>query len=184
MGLAAVILAPASAREDATNVIDRTFSCEAGYVGGLHQVTIYSAYRTSPGSSKLRASSSVTQNMFESLGSMSSDGFTVHRGHCVPAKKGVRLTTNGLRGGAVPPLGAEVTCETPRRLFLRVRASFAKPVAARTSRQYGFPQLTAMGDLQEAAIALGTRDGETIAYLSVTGTERARLFTLRTCKED
>jgi hypothetical protein len=41
-----------------------------------------------------------------------------------------------------------------------------------------------MGDLQEAAIALGTRDGETIAYLSVTGTERARLFTLRTCKED
>jgi hypothetical protein len=83
-GLAAVFLAPASAREDATNVIDRTFSCEAGYVGGLHQVTIHSAYRPRPGSSKLRASSSVTQNMFESLGSMSSDGFTVHRGHACP----------------------------------------------------------------------------------------------------
>lgn len=184
IGLAAVILAPASAREDATNVIDRTFSCEAGYVGGLHQVTIYSTYQTTPGSSKLRASSSVTQNMFESLGSISSDGFTVHRGHCVPAEKRVKLTTKGLRGGAVPPLGAETTCETPRRLFLRVRASFANPVTARTSRQYGFPQLTATGDLREAAIALGTRSGDTIAYLSVTGTERARLFTLRACKED
>lgn len=182
--VAAVVLAPASAREAASRVVDRTFSCEAGFVGGLHQVTIYSAYRTSAGSSKLEASSTVAMNMYESLGSLSSDGFTVHRGHCRLAKSSVRLTTKSLRGGTVPSLGAKVTCETPRRLVLRVRASFANPVAARTSRQFGFPQLSAMGDLQEAAIALGTRAGTTIAYLSVTGTEKARLFTLRSCKED
>ena len=181
---AALLVATSAAEPQAARIVNRTFSCEAGFVGALHQVTLYSRYATSPGSTRLRASSSVTQNMFESLGSLRSDGLSVHRGHCLPARSPVKLTTRSLRGGAVPPLGAELTCDTPRRLLLRVRAVFERPVTPQTSRQYGFPQLTASGALEQAAFALATPSGRQIAYLSVTGTEKARLFTVRTCRED
>ena len=38
--------------------------------------------------------------------------------------------------------------------------------------------------LKRARRALGTLAGKTIAYMSVTGAETSRQFTLRTCKED
>jgi hypothetical protein len=183
-GIAAVLLAPAHAGDRASRVVDSTYSCAAGFVGGLHQVTVRSSYSATPGAARLRVSSSIATNIYESLGSLSADGFTLHRGLCVPAKATVKLTTKGMRGGAVPPLGAEATCETPRRLLLRVRAVFKRPVTPQTSRQFGFPQLVATGQLENAAFAVGTPAGRTVAYLSVAGTEKARFFTVRTCKED
>jgi hypothetical protein len=182
----AVLLAPGGGAEPrATRIVDRTFSCAAGYVGGLHQVTIGTTFSTPPGSSTLRASSYVTRNLHEAaLGSLSSEGISVHRRLCSAARRTVKLSTKGLRGGAVPPLGAEATCETPRRVLLRVRAVFARPVTAQTLRTFGFPQLVATGELEQAALAVGTLLGKPIAYTSVTGAETSRLFTLRTCKED
>jgi hypothetical protein len=183
-GLAAAILSPAHAHEEASRTFDRTFSCEAGYVGGLYRVNLGSAYSTSPGSSALVATSSVTRDLWDApLGQMSSEGVTVHRRLCVPAKSTVKLTTKGLRGGLVPPLGAESTCETPRRLLLRVRAAFERPVTPQTVKPFGFPILSATGELERAALAVGTRAGKTLAYLSLTGAGKARLFTQRTCKE-
>jgi hypothetical protein len=181
---ATLLLAPnGGAREQAERVVDRTFACQAGYVGGLYQVDVTSMLSTDP-SSKLRASSSVTQGLHQTLGHMTTDGVTVHRGLCAPSRARVALTTKGLRGGAVPPLGIESTCETPRRVLLRVRAVFTRPVTTQVSKQFGFPQFQAIGRIHQAAIGIGTPGGKTIAYTSVTGAEKARLFTLRTCKED
>lgn len=168
----------------ASRILDRTFSCEAGYVGGLHQVTVQAYYRTPEGSSKLRVSASVTQNMFTSLGSMSSEGVAVHRGLCSVSRKTLRLTTKSLRGGVASQLGVKATCETPRRVLLRIRAIFRRPVATRIVRTFGFPQLTVTGELDHASMAIGLATGEPIAYVSVTGTERSRLFTRASCKED
>lgn len=184
LALCLLVVPVGSAQPAASRVIDRTFSCAAGFVGGLHQVTLGTTFTTRSGTSALKASSYVQQNMFESLGSLDSDGVTVHRGLCAVAKKTVALTTKGLRGGTVSQLGARTTCETPRRILLRVRAVFERPVTTRTTRQFGFPQFGASGELEQAAMVVGTLTGRTIAYLSVTGTEKARLFTLRTCKED
>ena len=89
-----------------------------------------------------------------------------------------------MRGGRVPPLGADAMCETPRRVLMRVRGVFGRPPQVSTSRQFGFPQLTAFGNVEQAAIALATAAGKPLAYVSVTGTEKARFFTVRTCKED
>jgi hypothetical protein len=181
---AAVLVAPAGAAPQASRILDRTFSCESGYVGGLHQVKLDSTFSAAPGSA-LQATSSVTRNLFDAaLAQLSSQGVTVHRGFCSPAKGAVRLTTKGLRGGAVPPLGVATTCETPRRLLLRVRAVFKRPVTPQTAKPFGFPMLSAFGEVQEAAVAIGSRTGRTIGYLSVTGTEKARLFAARTCEED
>jgi len=182
--LATVWASRVGAEPRASRIVDRTFSCEAGFVGGLYQVTLGTTFTTRPGSSRLRASSYVQQNMFESLASLDSDGLTVHRGLCAAANKTVALTTKGLRGGTVSQLGARTTCETPHRVLLRVRAVFERPVTTRITRRFGFPQLGASGDVVRAAMAIGTLTGRTIAYASVTGTEKARLFTLRTCEED
>lgn len=165
-------------------VLDRTFSCEAGYLGGLYQVQLSSTYEPAT-SSSLRAVASVTKNIWESpYGMLASSGFSVHRGLCTPSTATVKLTTRGLRGGAVPSLGVEAMCETPRRVLMRVHAVFSRPPSVATSRQFGFPQLNAFGSVRRAAIAVGTPAGKTFGYLSVTGSERARLFTVRTCKED
>jgi hypothetical protein len=180
-GLAA---SSAGAEPQASRVVDRTLSCQAGFVGGLHQVTVGTTFGTRPGSSILKASAYVQQNMFESLGNVWSDGLAVHRGHCAGTRKNVALTTKGLRGGTVSQLGARATCETPRRILLRVRAVSERLVSTRITRRFGFPQLVASGDLELAAIAIGTPAGKPIAYLSVTGAEKARLFTLQTCEED
>lgn len=182
--LAAVALGPAQARIDASRILDRTYSCEAGYIGGLFQVQLSSQYQ--PGTaSKLQVFASVTKNMWESpYGQLGSAGLSVNRKLCVPASAAVKLTTSGMRGGRVPPLGAEAMCETPRRVLMRVRAVFKRPPQVSTSRQFGFPQLSAFGRVDQAAIALADPAGRPIAYVSVTGTEKARFFTVRTCKED
>lgn len=174
----------AGAEPGASRLVDRTFSCEAGFVGGLRQVTVRSGYSTIPDPPKLKASAGVARNMFESLASLSSEGFSVHRGNCAVAKAKVALTTRSLRGGVTPLLGAAATCETPTRILLRVRATFIRPPTIETTRRYGYPLLTATGDLDGSAIAVATKSGTPLAYLSVTGDEKARLFTRRTCKED
>ena len=183
--VSALPLAPAQAGEPAPRILDRTYSCEAGYIGGLYQVQLSSRYQPGASPSKLLAFASVTKNMWESPhGQLGSTGLSVNRKLCVPSRGAVTLTTKGMRGGRVPPLGVEATCETPRRVLMRVRAVFTRSPRVSTSRQFGFPQLTAFGSVGEAAIAIATPAGNPIAYVAVTGTEKARLFTVRTCKED
>ena len=184
VALATVVLAPAQARTDASRILDRTYSCEAGYIGGLYQVQLSTQYQ--PGSSsKPQVFASVTKNMWESpYGQLGSTGLSVNRKLCVPARGDVKLTTRGMRGGRVPPVGADAMCETTQRVLMRVRGVFRRPPQVSTSRQFGFPQLTAFGNVEQAAIALATAAGKSLAYVSVTGTEKARFFTVRTCKED
>lgn len=166
-------------------IIDRTFSCTSGYVGGLHQVDLSLSYSKPPGSPSLKISAAVTQDMHSApLAQLAPDGLSVHRGLCSPARATVKLSTEGMRGGAVPPLGSAATCETPSRPLLRVRAVFAGPVLTQTTKPFGFPILSASGKLEQAAIAIGAKTGKTIAYLSVTGKDKGRQFTARTCKED
>lgn len=184
VGVAATLLSPASARVEASRIVDRTFSCEAGFVGGQHQVIVQSRYSTIPDSSKLKVYSGVVRNMFDSLASLQSEGFNVHRGNCAIAKTRVALTTKTLRGGVVPPLGSEATCVTPTRVLVRVRASFTRPPTIDTTGRYGYPLLTATGALETSAIAVATRTGMPIAYLSVTGAEKARFFARPTCEKD
>lgn len=181
---ASALATNAGADVSASRIVDRTFSCEAGFVGGLHQVTVRSGYSTIPDSSKLKVYSGVARNMFDSLASLYSEGFNVHRGNCATARARVALSTKTLRGGVVPPLGAEATCVTPTRVLLRVRASFTRPPTIDTTGRYGYPLLSVTGALETSAIAVATRTGKPIAYLSVTGAEKARFFTRPTCKED
>ena len=183
--LAATLSDVAGGRVGAKGIVDRTFSCEAGFVGGLHQVNLSIVPSTQPGSSQIQPSAEFTRNLFEAaLESLAPEGVSVHRQRCIPARAKLRLTTKGMRGGAVSQIGAETTCETPRRLLLRVRAAFAGPVRVETQRDFGFPQLVARGEVLNAAVDVGASTGKPLAYLALTKAGKARLFTVRTCKED
>ena len=83
VGVAATLLSPAGARVEASRIVDRTFLCESGFVGGLHRLDVSSQYSTRQGSSDLTVYSSITRNMYESpLGAMSSAGIAIHRQRC------------------------------------------------------------------------------------------------------
>lgn len=185
VGLAAVVLAPADARESASRVIDRTFSCETGYVGGVYQASVESYWSVPPQVDRRTASATVVTNLANGfLAGVSSRSMYVNRLYCKEASAKVMLTTRGMRGGEVSPFSTEYDCFTSRRVLLRIRGDFAKPTTLRTASPTGFPMLRAEGATKRTELALATLAGKPIAYATTVGTKTARLFTSTNCQED
>ena len=165
--------------------MDRTFVCATGYVGGVYQASVESYWHVPPQTERRTPSataSTVLTNGF--LGGISSTSVYVNRLHCTATKSKLPLTTKGLRGGAFSPFNTEFDCFTPRGLLLRVRGEFVKPTTLQTASPFGYPQLQAMGPTKQTELALGTLKGKSIAYASIAGTKKARLFIATDCQED
>jgi hypothetical protein len=185
VGLAAVVLAPAHARESASRVIDRTFSCETHYLGGVYQASVESYWFVPPQGGRRTPSATATTlatNGF--LGGISSSSMYVTRLRCRATSARVRLTTKSLRGGAFSQLRTSYDCFTPRRVLLRLRGEFVKPTTLRTASPSGYPQFQALGATKRTELAVATVAGKPIAYASIAGAKTARLFTSTTCQED
>ena len=183
--LAGVLVLPAHAREDASRVVDRTFACATGYVGGVYQASVESYWHVPPQVERRTPSattSTVLTNGF--LGGISPTSVYVNRLHCKATKSKLPLTTNGLRGGSFSPFNTEFDCFTPRKLLLRVRGEFVKPTTLQTASPFGYPQLQALGLTNRTELALATLKGKPIAYASIAGAKKARLFISPNCQED
>ena len=184
LALAGAILAPASAREDASRVIDRTFSCEVGYLGGVYQAEVQSYWSVPPQVERRTASATIVANLANGfLGGISSSSMYVNRLYCKATSAQVRLTTKGLHGGPFSQFGVEYQCFTSRRVLVRVRGDFVKPTTLRTASPSGFPQLQALGATKRTELAVATIAGKPIAYASIVP-KKARLFTSPDCQED
>jgi hypothetical protein len=59
-----------------------------------------------------------------------------------------------------------------------------KPTTLRAASPFGYPQLQASGPTTRTELALGTLSGKPIAYASIAGTKKARLFIANDCQED
>lgn len=185
VGIAGVLLAPAYAREEASRVVDRTFACETGYLGGVYQTTVNSNWYVPPPATGRIPSATVTTNLTDGfLGGISSSSIHVNRLHCKATKTKVQLSTKGLSGGSFSSLPVQYDCYTPRRVLLRIRGEFVKPTTLRTASPYGYPQLRALGATTRAELAVATLAGKPIAYASIAGAKTARLFTSTDCQED
>ncbi len=185
VGIALMLLSPAYAREEASRVVDRTFSCETGYLGGIYQATVQSYWSVPPQVERRIPSATVVTNLTNGfLGGISSSSIYVNRLHCKATKTKLPLTTKGLRGGAFSPLATEFDCYAPRRVLLRIRGDFVKPTTLRTAKPFGYPQLQALGATKQAELAVATLAGKPIAYASIAGAKTARLFTSTDCQED
>ena len=85
---------------------------------------------------------------------------------------------------ACTPLpGQEYECEVPRRVFVRVRAVFHTPTKLEPDRSFGYLQLQARCEVSEAALAVRTASGRTLAFASL-GAGKARVFATPGCTED
>jgi len=179
-------MAPAgSAEPAASRVIDRTFSCETGFLGGIYQAQVQSSWWIPPQSQRRSPTASVSTNLADGvLGGISQSWLYVNRLHCRATKAKLPLTTNGLRGGAFSPLAVEYDCDMPRRMLFRIRGEFLKATTLRTASPNGFPQLQAVGATKQTELAIGTLAGTPIAYASIAGTKKARLLTSSNCEED
>ena len=185
VGIAGALLAPAYGREDVARVVDRTFACETGYVGGIYQATMQSYWSVPPQVARRTPSATVVTNLTNGfLGGISSSSIYVNRLHCKATNVKLPLTTKGLRGGAFSPLGTEFDCYTPRRVLLRIRGDFVKPTTLRTASPSGYPQLQALGATKRSELAVATLAGKPIAYAFIAGAKTARLFTSTDCQED
>ena len=103
------------AASGSSRVLDRTFSCATGYLGGIYQVRIATDWSAPQGSQKLEPSASASTNLEHGfLGDIGRVSMDVNRVNCQATSQKVPLTTTGLSGGAFSRLPTEYACETSR----------------------------------------------------------------------
>ena len=101
----------------------------------------------------------------------------IYKKLCRPAAQPVPLQRTGLRPQAAGQLGAELVCEAPRRVLVRVRAVLSSSGRLRSGQDFHFTH----APLREATLAVRTLSGKPLAYAMVSQTGTATLFTAKGC---
>jgi hypothetical protein len=175
---------PATSSASGARVIDRTLLCSTAIRGGIRQISIQASAAVGPASGG--ASFGVLTSWVPDgrLASGSTAGLTLNSPHCSSTRANVPLAPGKLEGGSPGTSGQEFDCETPRRVLLRVRAEFRVPTPLETSREWGYPELVARGEVTKASLAIRTQAGKPLAYATVSASGKARLFAAGSCIED
>jgi hypothetical protein len=94
----------------------------------------------------------------------------------------VPLTTKGLSGFAASPLDDEYHCVVPKRVLVRVKATFRAPTSLRLNRKWG--TLEARGVVREGVVVVSTEAGKAVALAIVNESGKARLNVADNCEPD
>jgi hypothetical protein len=163
-------------------VIDRTLLCSIAMRGGIRLLEISASGRTATGVPSFFLSTNWSPDA--GLVSASTESVTLNPTRCTPSRVRVALTTEKLEGGPAGPSERQFECESPSRVLVRLRAVFRSQAALETSRDFGYPQLRAGGEVKEASLAIRTRAGRPLAFASVHDSGSARVFGGSGCTED
>lgn len=98
-------------------------------------------------------------------------------GTCSTSKAAVALSSAGLTGGRVGPLGERITCEGVRHVVVRVRATLEGP---NVSASRGL--LRTQATVREARIAVRTTKGKKLVYADARDSGGVRLFAASSCE--
>jgi hypothetical protein len=104
----------------------------------------------------------------------------MRRGGCKQVSTKILLVKKGLRGGIASQLGERYDCETPKSVYVRIRATLSTPAQFR--RRAGALRVSvpiAFGEL-----AVRTPTGVPLTYATVAATGKAQLYTARRCAPD
>jgi hypothetical protein len=166
-------------------VIDRTMVCSTAMQGGIRMVSIDASSATGPDLIQQGPSFSVSSGFAKppGLASASKTSFSLYPDRCRGSGALVSLNAGKLKGADPGPFGRSFDCETPRRVYLRLRAAFFEPAALAESRESGYRTLFAHGQISEAAVAIRTPSGRPLVLATFSGA-KARLFAARSCIED
>jgi hypothetical protein len=180
------LVAAAGADPHAARVLDRTYSCVSGYLGGIYQVHLeLYGKRQDPAVGDGLAFGEVTTTLFPNprLAGLGPSWLDINPTHCSVLRTRAPIATLGLRGGRVGALGQIVNCETPKRVIVRIRGAFDRPVALRRMRIFDLTLLHAEAPARLTTVALSTPKGKPIAVASIEA-GKASLFTSGNCEED
>jgi hypothetical protein len=172
----------ASGPASGAKVIDRTLLCSIAMRGGIRLLEISASGRTATGTPSFFLSTNWSPDA--GLVSASTESLTLNPTRCIPSRVRVALTTEKLEGGPAGPSERQFECESPSRVLVRLRAVFRSQAALETSRDFGYPQLRAGGEVKEASLAIRTRAGRPLAFASVHESGSARVFGGSGCTED
>jgi hypothetical protein len=167
-------------------VIDRTMLCSTAMKGGLRLVSVNAASAVTSGPTQQLASFGVSSGFARSPGfaSASATSLYIYPERCAPSGARVGLEAGKLRSAARGRTTQAFDCEAPHRVLLRVRAVFREPVTLESSRSfYGYPLLSAQGEVREAAVAIRTQRGRPLAFATFSESGNARLFAAPSCIE-
>jgi hypothetical protein len=206
--LALVVLAAAvatvptnpSASTQASRVVDRTVACSIGKRAGMRTVEVHArtgtrlfgdrtkwkflanAYLTDPSSyPALTWVSAGWPPVFEP-GQTPSNVTLSTAVRCKQSSARVPLTTKGLSGFAASPLDDEYHCVVPKRVLVRVKATFRAPTSLRLNRKWG--TLEARGVVREGVVVVSTEAGKAVALAIVNESGKARLNVADNCEPD
>jgi hypothetical protein len=186
----------------AAKVIDRTLTCTTGFGKGVRNVELLarSAFRNTSG--KLDGLGQVVvatpgnpipnrpQTFAPTLAGatagwpapppLESGALGYSPKLCKSARATVRLSSRGLgSGGEASVFGEDVTCPTPGKVVIRVRATFLEPAKLVLSDKKDY--FSADSRIKRAQIAVRTPDGKPIAYGQVLDSGKATLWTAGRC---
>lgn len=205
IGLAAAVLALVGAqfsvRADAASpsrVVDRTLACTVAFSNGARTIdaNVRSAYRSGSTMEWLAQASVTTagnplpkKNYEPTLAGLTagwpppppleSGGLGFASTRCAVTRARVPVSSMGLTGGAASVFGDEVRCRTPKRILVRVRATFSAPATLERSKDGTF--VTASGRIVRGQVVVRTLAGAQIVYADVTDAGKARLFLSKVC---
>jgi hypothetical protein len=159
----------------AGTVVDRTITCSTAVRGAIRTVSIQA---------EAHGSGLTVQSPVARLAAVFPSLVELSPRHCTRTRAAVRLSAGKLRRRATGPLARKFDCAAPRRVLVRIRATFHVPTTFESGRPWGYPALTAEGEVREAALAVRTQAGRPLAFATVTESGKVRLFTARNCAKD
>jgi hypothetical protein len=168
-------------------VIDRTLLCSTGMRGGIRMVVVRASPPTRQGLTQYEASFSVWSGDAGSLVGASTSSLTIYPDACKETGAQVPLEARKLTSRPPGPDGRAFMCEVPPRVFVRVRAVFREATSLERNPPPapGYDEwLSARGQVSLASLAVRTMGGRPLAFATVSGSGRARLFVARGCSED
>jgi len=197
--VASTALVAVSGSAATTSIVDRTYSCTTMKTRGARTIEV----SASSGLRKGRRLTSLAQAIITSGNdpslpvsppalagavagyppprSFPAGSLGIAARPCEPTRARVGLTTRRLLGGAAPSYQAldQIKCYAPRRVLVRVRADFVRPVVLKPSRDGSV--LFAVSRLRSAEIAVRAPGGKPLVYAEILDSGRARLSTARDC---
>lgn len=193
-------LQQASAVTAASRVVDRTVVCSVAKRAGVRQVEVHarSGTRLFGDRSKWKffASASVGDSFQGPSMSWIAAGWppALEPGQkasnvqlsvalrCTPTSAPVPLATKGLSGFAASPLDDEYHCVVPRRVLVRLVASFRASPKLRRNGKRG--TLEGHGLVREGTLVVRTESGKPVALATVNENGKARLYVADHCEPD
>jgi hypothetical protein len=165
-------------------VIDGTYTCSVAIQGGIRQLSV-SASGLVPTDVSPKRSVSVSSNWGDGpLAAATTDSLSLNPTRCTVSKTRIPLATRGLEGGSVGQARRSFECETPSRVLVRIRGAFTAPAAFAEDRTWGYRQLLATGEVDNADVAVRTLAGKPVAFASLSASGGVRLFVARGCVDD